>query len=181
MTGSQPSPRVLGAILAGGRSSRFGSDKADALLGGTTLLDHVAAALAPQVDALAVVGRVHPALTSIADVPAPGLGPLGALAGALRYAVDYGFSAVLSVPCDAPLLPADLRHILGEDGPAYLRDLPVIGWWPARLAAPLAQWLADDRPRAVRRWAAAIEARAVDVDRLPPNVNTPADLAALGG
>lgn len=181
MTGAGSSPRILGAILAGGRSSRFGSDKALAQLRGTTLLDQVAASLAPQVDALAVVGREHAEMTSIADVPRPGLGPLGALAGALRYAADHGFAVVLSVPCDAPVLPADLRRILAGDGAAYLRDLPVIGWWAATLAAPLAQWLADNRPRAVWRWAATIDARAIAVDRLPPNINTPADLAALGG
>ncbi|QNE32161.1 molybdenum cofactor guanylyltransferase [Sphingomonas sp. NBWT7] len=179
MTG--PSPRILGAILAGGQSSRFGADKALALLGGKTLLDHVAASLAPQVDALAVVGRAYADINSIADVPRPGLGPLGALAGALRYAVEGGFGAVLSVPCDAPVLPGDLRRILSGDGAAYLRDLPVIGWWPAMLARPLARWLDDDNPRSVRRWADTVGARAIAVDRLPPNINTPADLAALGG
>src|SRR3546814_3555756 len=39
--------KTLGAVLAGGRSSRFGSDKALAMLGGRTLLDHAQAALRP--------------------------------------------------------------------------------------------------------------------------------------
>ena len=44
--------KLLGAILAGGRSSRFGSDKAFALLNGKPLIDHVIAALAAQTDAV---------------------------------------------------------------------------------------------------------------------------------
>ncbi len=82
--------RVLGAILGGGRSSRFGSDKALATLDGRALIDRVAAALAPQVDALIVVGRDHPGLTAVADRPAPDLGPLGGIAGALHYAAAHG-------------------------------------------------------------------------------------------
>ena len=171
--------RTIGAILAGGASSRFGSDKAVALFHGVPLIDHVAAALWAQTSALIVVGRKHGSLVSVADHPAPGLGPLGAIAGALRWAKANGYAAVLSAPCDAPLLPRDLQAVLGGDGPAYVADLPVIGWWPASLADHLSDWLAADQPRAVRRWAAAVGARAVTLSAMPANVNTPEDLAAL--
>src|SRR3546814_5673419 len=59
--------KTLGAVLAGGRSSRFGSDKALAMLGGRTLLDHAQAALRPHCDALIVVGRGE----GLADWPQP--------------------------------------------------------------------------------------------------------------
>ena len=48
--------KLLGLILAGGQSSRFGSDKAAALHQGRPLINHVADALRPHVDALAVAG-----------------------------------------------------------------------------------------------------------------------------
>ena len=99
--------RVLGAILAGGQARRFGSDKALALLAGRALIDHVAAALGPQVEALVVCGREHQGSTSVPDRPAAGLGPLGGLAGALHYAREHGYDAVVSAPCDTPLLPDD--------------------------------------------------------------------------
>ncbi|PXA92942.1 molybdenum cofactor guanylyltransferase, partial [Nostoc sp. 3335mG] len=63
--------RVLGAILAGGQSSRFGSDKALAELDGRILIDRVASAIQPQVDGLIVVGRIHPGLEAVADRPKP--------------------------------------------------------------------------------------------------------------
>ena len=42
----RPMPEVSGVILAGGRSSRFGSDKLAARLGDRTLLDHAIAGVA---------------------------------------------------------------------------------------------------------------------------------------
>ncbi|MEY3659058.1 MAG: hypothetical protein RL425_1819, partial [Pseudomonadota bacterium] len=80
----------LGLILAGGQSTRFGSDKAAALYQGRPLIDHVADALRPHVDALAVAGRDWPDLIRIEDAPEPGLGPLGGLLGGLIYADQNG-------------------------------------------------------------------------------------------
>jgi molybdopterin-guanine dinucleotide biosynthesis protein A len=171
--------RIAGAILAGGQSRRFGSDKALAPFDGRALIDHVAAGLAVQSEALIVVGRVHGGLTSVADRPRAGLGPLGGLAGALHWARANGFAAVLSAPCDAPMLPGDLATRLAGESPAYVAGLPVIGWWPARLTDELDRWLAEDRSRAMRHWAAAAGARRVVLDVLPANVNTAEDLAAL--
>ena len=47
---------ILGAVLVGGRSSRFGSDKAQARWNGRALRDHAAAAIAGHVDAVVAVG-----------------------------------------------------------------------------------------------------------------------------
>ncbi|WP_341786370.1 molybdenum cofactor guanylyltransferase [Sphingomonas vulcanisoli] len=73
--------KTLGAVLAGGKSSRFGSDKAQALLLGRTLLDHALEFLRSQCDAVAVVGREYEGALSIADWPAPDKGPLGGARG----------------------------------------------------------------------------------------------------
>jgi molybdopterin-guanine dinucleotide biosynthesis protein A len=170
---------VLGAVLAGGQARRFGADKALAVFEGRALIDHVVGALAAQTDAVVVVGRQYGAMTSVDDRPRAGLGPLGALAGALHHAREHGFAGVLSAPCDAPLLPGDLVRRLAGEGAAYAEGLPVLGWWPSALADHLAAWLGEDRSRAVRHWAAAVGARAVALDIVPANVNTVADLAGL--
>ena len=91
----------MGAVLAGGRSSRFGSDKAAALLEGRRLLDHAATNIAPFVERVVTVGGDE----GVPDLPAPGLGPLGGIAGALSFAEREGFGSVLTIACDMPRLP----------------------------------------------------------------------------
>jgi len=165
--------KTLGAVLAGGRSSRFGSDKALAMLDGRTLLDHAAAALGPHCDAVVVVGRGE-----IADWPRPDMGPLGGIAGALIHAANAGFDQVLTAPVDCVRLPDDLRALL-EPAPAFLETQPVIGLWPVGSISDLRAILEDGSDHAVRAYARRIGARAVASDFVPPNVNSLADLDRL--
>ena len=170
---------ILGAVLAGGRSSRFGSDKAAALLDGRTLLDRVIDALRPQVDALVICGREHAGLTSVPDRPGPDLGPLGGLNAALHHAAAHGFEAVVTVPCDTPFLPDDLvERLRTAEGAAYAMSIPVIGWWPSTLAGRLDDHLATGPDRSVRRWAAAVGAEAIEIGPLA-NINNVTELSEL--
>jgi molybdenum cofactor guanylyltransferase len=170
--------RVLGAILAGGQSRRFGSDKAKALFEGRSLLDHVADGLRPQVEALVVAGRAWPGLPSVADLPVASLGPLSGLAGALGHARQYGFGAVLSSGCDLLGLPDNLVEQLGA-GPAIVEDMPVVGLWPSDLAEVLTTWLADPANRSVYRFADHIGARRIVLAVSLSNVNAQTDLAKI--
>lgn len=169
--------RVLGAVLAGGESRRFGSDKAMALLRGKPLIEHAIAALAAQTDAVIVVGREHD--DWVPDRPAPGLGPLGGINAALHAAAARGFAAVLTVPCDAPWLPEDLVARLDEGG--FVAEMPVVGLWPVGLAAGLDAWLAESEDRSVRRWARYAGVPPVAIKQGLPNINTPDDLRTLCG
>jgi molybdenum cofactor guanylyltransferase len=167
--------KLLGAILAGGRSRRFGSDKAMAQFEGRSLLDHVVDSLRPQVDTLIVAGREWPGLESVTDLPEPGLGPLGGLAGALDYAERNGFDAVLSSGCDLLGIPANLSAQLGE-APAIVDDQPLLGLWPAHLAQSLAEWLANPQNRSVYRFADHVSAKRVQLSTSVRNANRPEDL-----
>ena len=168
--------RLLGAILAGGAATRFGSDRAAALIGGRALIDHVADALRPQVATMVVCGRRWPGLDGLADRPAPDLGPLGGLCAALAHAQATGHDAVLSVGCDVLPVPADLAARLG-DAPAHVEGQPLFGLWPATLAGELERHLAEGGSRSVRSWIARAGARAVALDTVLHNLNTPDDLA----
>lgn len=170
--------KLLGAILAGGASRRFGRDKALAPIDGRPMLAHVAERLGVQCDALVVIGRDWPKLERVDDLPAPGLGPLGGLAGALAYAERNGFDAVLTSGCDLPRLPADLRDRLGKPN-ALVRGQPTIGLWKAGLATKLTDYLEIATDRSVRAWALTVDARWVAIEEAIPNINTPADLAAF--
>ncbi|KTE14067.1 molybdenum cofactor guanylyltransferase [Sphingopyxis sp. H115] len=165
--------RTLGAVLAGGRSRRFGSDKALATLGGRTLLDHARAALAPHCDALVVVGR-----DEVADWPRGDMGPLGGITGALIHAASGGFDQLLTAPVDCVRLPPDLRTLL-EPAPAFLETQPVIGLWPATVLYALKALVEEERDLAVNAFARRIGARGVASDFVPPNINSPDDLARL--
>jgi molybdenum cofactor guanylyltransferase len=167
--------RILGAIFAGGVARRFGSDKAAAMIGGVAMIDHVAARLRAQCDAVAVVGREWPGLIAVADAPRAGLGPLGALAGALSYALTNGFDAVLSSGCDLPDLPLDLRERLSP-GLAVVEGQPLLGLWPSALAEPLIAWLEADGDRAMRSWIGHVGARRVALPTSPSNINTVQDM-----
>lgn len=167
----------LGAIFAGGQARRFGSDKAAVEIDGVALIDRVARQLRPQVDRLVVVGRDWPGLEKIVDLPAPGLGPLGALAGALAFARREGFTDILSSGCDLPDLPSDLAQRLAP-GPSVIAGQPLLGLWPAALAADLRDYLEQDGDRAMRSWIARAGARPIAHDRPLANINTPEELAA---
>ena len=161
-------------MLAGGASSRFGSDKALALVDGKPLIAHVVDALAGQSATVVVCGRAWGNLLQLDDVPHGGLGPMAGLAAALAHAQANGFEAVLCAPCDILGLPADLADMLAP-GPSVTRDQWLIGLWPAALAGVLAELLHAEGAISARRWAQLSAARTVT---LPPvrNINLPDDL-----
>jgi molybdopterin-guanine dinucleotide biosynthesis protein A len=163
---------ILGAVLAGGQSSRFGSDKALAALGGQTLLARAVASLEAQCDGVIVVGRgdVH-------DRPRPGMGPLGGINAALHHAANHGFSDVLTCGVDCGGLGPQTRADLAP-APAYVADQPVIGLWPASAAPALDAFLASDAKHSMRAFAAMIGARPVNLSASPANINTRDDLVA---
>lgn len=169
---------ILGAVLAGGQSSRFGSDKALAQLDGRTLLERAVAQLEGWCEAVVVIGRSEDGVSCVPDWPAPGLGPLGGMAGALRFARDQGFAAVLTCGVDSPGLPGDLPALLAP-APAYVADQPVVGLWPVTAADVVEAILGGTGRHSMLALAEALDARAVTLPAPSANINTPADLAAL--
>lgn len=166
---------ILGAIIAGGMSRRFGSDKAMARIDGVALLDHAHAALKAQVDDIVLCGRTWLNWTAIPDLPGPGLSPLGGMAAALSYASQNGYDAVLTVPVDTYPLPMDLRLLLGA-GPACFADQHLIGLWPPSLCTTLHAHLVSGH-RSVRSWISTSHCRLVDGEHLNwRNINAVTDL-----
>ncbi|WP_299193614.1 molybdenum cofactor guanylyltransferase [uncultured Erythrobacter sp.] len=168
---------ILGAVLAGGQSSRFGSDKADAELRGLTLLERAIESLKAMCASVIVVGREHASAPSVPDWPRAGMGPLGGIAGALRHADEQGFSGVLTCGVDSVALPKDLRECL-DPAPAFVASQPVIGHWPTDTLPTIESILQGDGRHSVIAFAKAIGARDVQLAVKPDNINTPADLAA---
>jgi molybdopterin-guanine dinucleotide biosynthesis protein A len=169
---------ILGAVLAGGQSSRFGSDKALAELHGRTLIARAVETLEGICDRVVVVGRASAPAQTIPDWPRPGMGPLGGIAAALRLAQDEDFASVLTCGVDSVSLPEDLLAILSP-APAYLENQPVIGHWPADAASIVEHVLQSEGRHSMIAFATAANARGVHSAYAPANINTPADLAAM--
>jgi molybdenum cofactor guanylyltransferase len=169
---------ILGCVLAGGLSTRFGSDKALAEFAGHTLIARAVDSLAGWCEHVVVVGRETAPAPCLPDWPQPHMGPLAGIAAALHLARDEGYDAVLTCGVDSAGLPEGLPALLAP-APAYLADQPVIGLWPASALAAIEAILTSEGKHSMRQFAEAISARAVQTAINPANINTPADLAAL--
>lgn len=163
---------ILGAILAGGQSRRFGSDKGSAMLGGRALIDHVAKGLRDHCDAIVILGRKWLGIEALEDRPSPDLGPLGGLNAALHAAQHKGFDAVLLAPCDVLPVWIPPRNAFG---PIVIAEHPLCGLWPAALAASLDTYLAASSDRSMRSWIAASGAVVMPAAGPFHNLNTRAD------
>ncbi|MCK4299568.1 MAG: molybdenum cofactor guanylyltransferase, partial [Planctomycetes bacterium] len=98
-------PGYSAVVLAGGRSSRLGVDKASVPVGGRRLLDRVLSVLTNCFADVVVVGRTgsDEACGPVRFVQdeTPGLGPLGGLYTGLGV-VEHG--RALAVGCDMPFI-----------------------------------------------------------------------------
>lgn len=170
---------ILGCVLAGGQSTRFGSDKALAELDGHTLLARAVDTLSGWCEYVVVVGRATAPAPTLPDWPRPGMGPLGGIAAALHLARDEDYAGVLTCGVDSASLPEDLLSLLSP-APAYAADQPVIGLWPVSALKVVEAILhSEDEKHSMFHFAEKLGARAVTLPAPVANINTPADLAAL--
>jgi len=186
---------ISGIVLAGGKSRRMGGqDKGLMMVAGKPMAAWATALLTPQ------VGRVllnanrnreqYQALgaTVIADQMADFQGPLAGMAAGLA-AIDSDYAAF--IPCDSPLLPADLVQRLWDAMSAQQADIavahdgqrmqPVCALLRRDLLPSLQATLAGGE-RKVDRWYALHQLALADLSDLPEaflNANTPAQLAEL--
>jgi len=113
--------QAAGFVLAGGRSSRMGADKARVELQGEPLIVHTLRLLGEAGLTAAIAGarsdlRLHGPVVEDA-----GVGPLGGLCAALA-STQAGYAVFVSV--DMPLLPASLLLLMLED--ARLTEAAVV-------------------------------------------------------
>jgi molybdenum cofactor guanylyltransferase len=188
-------PDLAGLVLSGGRSSRFGGEKAAALLQGKPLL-------------LWAVDRLHAICADVAVSARPGSesevlagtlpvlhdrlsdpdGPLAGIRAGLQWARDIGAELLAVSPCDAPLLPADLypRLIAAANGGAAVaeaggRPQSLCALWPVSALRAVEAAIADGQHPAVWRLLDEIGAVRVPFDDAEAfaNLNTREDLERI--
>jgi molybdopterin-guanine dinucleotide biosynthesis protein A len=183
---------ITGLILAGGRSSRMGgTDKGLMTLGDKSMIEQVIERVRPQVQTLLISANRNLqryrdlGFEVLEDQSADFQGPL---AGMLRGLDRIDRGCLLTVPCDGPLIPADLAARLDEalqrpgaviatvsDGE---RRHPTYALIRHDQADDLRRFLASGE-RKLGKWFAACGALEVDFsDRKEAfyNVNTVSDL-----
>ena len=114
--------RVLGAVIAGGRSVRFGAPKPLAPLAGTRLVDRAVLALEASADDVVAIVN-DPALAAAIGLPwradvLPDAGSLAGIHAALLWARERDCVGVLALAADMPLVPAALLCRLRDLGTA---------------------------------------------------------------
>lgn len=190
------SSSVVGLVLAGGRSIRFGGEKAVALLEGRPLLEwaadrlrtvcaDVAANVRPGTEAEAAAKRLG--LPVLFDEAGDALGPLAGVKVGLAWAEEQGAPMLAVSPCDAPLLPDDLyvrllEHAAGGAAMAETSDgrQPLCALWPVSALQVIRESLAGGAHPPTWQVLERLGARKVFFE--PPeaftNVNSRDDLVA---
>ena len=107
---------ILGIILAGGKSSRFGEDKSTAKLGNKTLLDHTVSKIENEFNEILVISnnkdfnfknnKIH----ILGDCIEGQLGPLVGILTAMKWVTKNkkNYKWIASFPCDTPFFDIKL-------------------------------------------------------------------------
>lgn len=188
---------TAGLLLAGGRSSRFGAEKAVAPFGGRLMMDSVlqrfgalaACAVSARPNSAAAIHAQALGLDILYDDADAPTGPLAGVAAGLAWAKGANFKVLATAPCDAPLLPADLFPVLlASMGTALAAfavtdsgEHPLCAVWRVEMAEYIAAEFVDGRHPPVRALLAERGARRVHFNdpRAFANANTPDALEAL--
>ena len=105
--------QLSGFVLAGGKSTRMGRDKAAVTLNGRTLLEHALAALRGVCHDVSILGRhdLYGPLAPVYEDIFPGCGPLGGIHAALSNSQTQ-FNLIIGV--DTPFLVPEFLSYMAE-------------------------------------------------------------------
>jgi len=109
-----PLGNVTGFVLAGGKSTRMGRDKAALLLGGRTLLEHALATLRQVCRDVVILGSRElygGCGAAVVEDIFPGCGPLSGIQAALSH-TGTEFNLIIAV--DTPFLSAEFLSFMAE-------------------------------------------------------------------
>jgi molybdopterin-guanine dinucleotide biosynthesis protein A len=177
---------TVGAVLAGGESSRMGADKATLEYRDAPFIEHILATMSLVLTDVVVCGGDYDGPVPTLSDPVPNAGPLAGLLAAFDYADGR---PVVVVPTDMPLVTVELVRRLAD---------PELVGSQARLArsgeqvqplcgcyGPEVRPLVADRLAGPRRSAMGLVDLVASIDyidsdaRTLMNINTPQDYEAL--
>jgi molybdopterin-guanine dinucleotide biosynthesis protein A len=187
---------VLGVVLAGGKSQRFGEDKSQVKLGDKILIDHILSEIIDEFNEVLVVSnnsinfKKSKKISLIEDFKKD-LGPLGGVLTAMKWVKDNNkdYQWISTFPADTPffknqILKDFLQNINQEKDKLFFIKSNntrhnIFGIWSIDLIDKLEEDLARGE-RKVEFWANSVGVKNIEMefDNKDPffNINTKEDL-----
>jgi len=172
---------LTGVLLVGGASTRFGSPKALALLGGVTLAERAWQLLGETCTERLAVGKRSDAFELPFELLDDGTNVRAPIAGVVAGLRAASHEISLIVPVDVPLVTAGaLRRLAGACRDAAVPPRGPLPGAYRRTALPALELALAEGRLALRAALAGLEVAVVDLDEsLLANVNEPSDLERL--
>ena len=187
---------ILGTVLAGGKSQRFGEDKSQVKLGDKLLIDYILSEVIEEFKEILVVSnslidfRKSEKITVIEDIK-KNLGPLGGVLTAMKWIKDNNkdYKWISTFPADTPffkrsILRKFLQDIQPEESKLFFIKSNntrhnIFGIWSIDLMDKLEEDL-NKGERKVELWANSIGVKTINIEfqNEDPffNINTKEDL-----
>ena len=187
---------ILGTVLAGGKSRRFGEDKSQVKLGGKLLIDYILSEIIDEFNEVLVVSnnliefKQSEKISLIKDFKKD-LGPLGGVLTAMKWVKDNNkdYKWISTFPVDTPffknqILKDFFKKINMEEGKLFFINSNntrhnIFGLWSLDLMDKLREDL-DKGERKVEVWANSIGVKNINMnfENKDPffNINTKEDL-----
>ena len=185
---------ILGVVLDGGKSERFGQNKSMVKFGNKTLLEHILYKIKSKFSKIIIVSNENKIkdFTIIKDCIEGQLGPLVGVLSAMKWIKknNFSYSWVATFPCDTPFFNISIIDEFKKASKlndSYLYFVKtkekrhnIFGLWSIKLIEILEEDIIKNNYRKVEKWAYKIGVKTINVsyDNIDPffNINTKEDL-----
>ena len=187
---------ILGVVLAGGKSQRFGEDKCQVKLGDKLLIDYILSEIIDEFKEVLLISNNkikynNSNKISLVEDTKRGLGPLGGILTAMKWIKENNrsYKWISTFPSDTPFFKKKILNNFLEEIKSYKGKLffinsndtrhNIFGLWSIDLLDRLEKDL-DNGERKVEMWANKIGVKSINMkfENKDPffNINTKEDL-----
>ena len=158
---------ILGVVLAGGKSKRFGEDKSEVKLGSKTLLEHTLNKIKSKFNTIIIVSnnKIVKDYITIKDCIDGQLGPLVGVLSAMKWIKknNYSYNWIITFPCDTPFFNISIidkfidASRLNDSLLYFVKSKEkrhnIFGLWSLKLIEILEKDIIKNNYRKVEKWA----------------------------